>query len=447
VDTYAAYNELLTAVQALYDVTDYTELVSGAHETLGTALSTAATDVEAATTSAEIETVTSTLEAAGYTYFTNAEPTGSAQFDLTYTLTNPDLTGLTTWAAADGWYTDQTGGNSQVMTNDGVAGSNGNAFYEYWSETAVANDKFTLYQKVTLPAGTYTINCDAFASANGVTDATTSAVYFYANDTQGSLVSNATLTASEISFVNDAEQEVKIGLKALTGNQYRWMGIGYVELYKVPSQSYTISEDATYDNTQSGAGSVSLTRTIKAGCNTLVLPFSMTQTELETVFGEGAIAYRATSYANDAISFTSRDGLSANEPVVLYAPAALSLSGTEIANRTIVAGTPSYAGTNVTTVGSYAESLTVPEDSYVISGGYLYLVNSTVALKGTRAYFNLTSSSSKVQATFDDGTETALENILANENANDAVYNLAGQRVSKAVNGLYIINGKKVLVK
>jgi len=46
------------------------------------------------------------------------------------------------------------------------------------------------------------------------------------------LVNNSKLTEQGISFVNDEEQEVKIGLKALSGNKYRWMGIGYVELYK-----------------------------------------------------------------------------------------------------------------------------------------------------------------------------------------------------------------------
>ena len=31
--------------------------------------------------------------------------------------------------------------------------------------------------------------------------------------------------------------------------------------------------------------------------------------------------------------------------------------------------------------------------------------------------------------------------------AKDGIYNLAGQRVSKPANGLYIVGGKKVLVK
>ena len=48
---------------------------------------------------------------------------------------------------------------------------------------------------------------------------------------------------------------------------------------------------------------------------------------------------------------------------------------------------------------------------------------------------------------FEDNTTTAIEGVAA-EKANDGtVYNLQGQRVEKAQKGLYIVNGKKVLVK
>ena len=46
---------------------------------------------------------------------------------------------------------------------------------------------------------------------------------------------------------------------------------------------------------------------------------------------------------------------------------------------------------------------------------------------------------------------TAVEAVeadgVAAANGAEAIYNLAGQRVSKAVKGLYIVNGKKILVK
>ena len=40
--------------------------------------------------------------------------------------------------------------------------------------------------------------------------------------------------------------------------------------------------------------------------------------------------------------------------------------------------------------------------------------------------------------------ETAIKSVEA-ENASEAIYDLSGRRVSKALKGLYIINGKKVV--
>ena len=225
---FAAFNALKAKAETLAGVPNTN---SDANAVLVSAIATQNTAANNATTADGINTTTDDLKTAMSTYVWAADPTEGNRFDLTFMLTNPDLTGLPTWTGAAGWYTDQTDGNSQVMTNDGVKSDDGkDAFYEYWSEAAKDNNQFTLYQKLTLPAGTYAIKCYAFSDQP--TGGDTRAVYFYANDTQGSLVNNSKLTEQGISFVNDEEQEVKIGLKALSGNKYRWMGIGYVELYK-----------------------------------------------------------------------------------------------------------------------------------------------------------------------------------------------------------------------
>ena len=60
-----------------------------------------------------------------------------------------------------------------------------------------------------------------------------------------------------------------------------------------------------------------------------------------------------------------------------------------------------------------------------------------------KAYFQSTSG---VKAFFFDGDDaTGISGVDANLNANDAIYNIAGQRVQKMQKGINIINGKKVL--
>lgn len=43
--------------------------------------------------------------------------------------------------------------------------------------------------------------------------------------------------------------------------------------------------------------------------------------------------------------------------------------------------------------------------------------------------------------------ETGIDSIAADNNAKKQVFDLAGRRVSAPAKGLYIVNGKKVLVK
>ena len=287
VKPYALWLEAKSGAQALVLVDNNN---ATATSTLSGAIDTQNTAAEAATTSSDLNMATSALKSAILTFAGEADPTSGNRFDLTCLLTNHDLTGLPTWVGADGWFTDQVDGNSQVMTNDGVKSDDGkNAFYEYWSEAAKSNGEFTLYQKITLPVGTYAIKCYAFSDQPVGGD--NRAIYFYANETQGSLVSTNKLTEQGISFINEAEQEVKIGLKALTGNTYRWMGIGYVQLFK----EYT--DNTTYGITVTSTNSTVATTVDGADATSAKALKTVTMTVTPTA-----------GYAVSAISATYNDG-------------------------------------------------------------------------------------------------------------------------------------------
>ena len=451
VTPYADWKKIKAFADALVAVTNDNDEANG---TLRTAINDNNTSVEAATAEGTITTATATLKTAMTTYVNTANPVGDgAQFDCTFMLTNPDVSGFANGDKPAGWYCDYSGTawhNPSVNRNAVSLDGTKNATYEFWTENAVATNEFTVYQKVALPEGTFTMSCLAFADANGVEGATNNQVYFFANDTQGSkIVSQPNkLAEASISFVNSSEQEVKIGLKALTGNQYRWMGIGYVELYKVPAKTYTVDEAAAWDNTTAGAGEVTLNRNIKAGVNTLVLPFSMTQAEVESYFGAGSKVYEVKSYDAAAanISFGVKEGISANEPCLLKATA----TGTTytLEGRTIVAGEPVMAGTNVTMTGTYAATMYAPTDSYIVSGDKLYKVDSNVTLKNTRAYVTVTEPTSARVLTMSFGDDAT--GIATIENGElkvetGVIYDLSGRKVTAPAKGIYVINGKKIV--
>ena len=46
-----------------------------------------------------------------------------------------------------------------------------------------------------------------------------------------------------------------------------------------------------------------------------------------------------------------------------------------------------------------------------------------------------------------DGETTGIANVNVNANANSSWYDLSGRRVANPTKGLYIVNGKKVIIK
>ena len=453
---YAAYKLDKAAAEALAAVANDNEEANGV---LVAAISSAATDAEDATTIEAINTAEAALKAAMTTYVFAANPVGDgAKFDCTFLLTNPDVSSFPAWTKREdvpGWYTDMEDGNSQTMTNDAATSEDGTKthFFEYWSNPAKANDAFALYQKVTLPVGTFDINCYAFAQ-DQYAGTNSVGVYFYANDTQGSAVTTARLTQAGISFVNATEQEVKIGLKTIAGNSYNWMGIGYVELYKVPAKVVTIDENVDY-TPQSAAGTVTLTRTIKADTwNTFVVPFAISNDELKAAFGEDVAVSEFSENSEDPNAVTvnfnnmTTPAITPNKPVLLKT----STAGTSYTfeGRTIAAGEAIAAGKNFDFVGTYAASTSVAEGDYFISANKLYKSTGATTVKGTRAYLKSkgeVTGEVKLFIEGEDGIVTAIDSIDGESVVNGAIFNLAGQRVQKAQKGVYIIGGKKVAVK
>ena len=89
---------------------------------------------------------------------------------------------------------------------------------------------------------------------------------------------------------------------------------------------------------------------------------------------------------------------------------------------------------------------------YVLMNGEqgvgFYKTTQTFTVGAHTAYIEaLPSGNARTFIGFDfDNTTTAIEGVAA-ENFNGEVYNLQGQRVTKAQKGLYIINGKKMVIK
>ena len=100
--------------------------------------------------------------------------------------------------------------------------------------------------------------------------------------------------------------------------------------------------------------------------------------------------------------------------------------------------------------------MTAPKGSYVLQnqttnglGFYLVEDEEGKAVPAGQCYVDLTGETAQGLPflCFPDGTPTAIEAIDAAEPAAAAAYDLAGRRVTTATRGLYIMGGRKVLVK
>lgn len=120
------------------------------------------------------------------------------------------------------------------------------------------------------------------------------------------------------------------------------------------------------------------------------------------------------------------------------------------------------AGDKVQFHGFYYDPGAAPRNAYVVNNGNMYHLSSDWnSFVGTSWYITITDAQGNAKAlsfSFDgDSSTTAIENVTRQEDAavqNDGfVYNLSGQRVgtrnnmSNLSSGIYIVAGKKVVVK
>ena len=76
-----------------------------------------------------------------------------------------------------------------------------------------------------------------------------------------------------------------------------------------------------------------------------------------------------------------------------------------------------------------------------------YSKNLKQVIQGFRAYLPVASNVRIAGMRIVDGDVTRIEGVNAEESHKVDVYDLSGRRVQRATKGLYIINGKKVIVK
>ena len=227
-------------------------------------------------------------------------------------------------------------------------------------------------------------------------------------------------------------------------------------------------------------GNVTLKRTITAGqWSTIVLPFTLTKAKAETAFGADVQLAEFTAWEADYgdddenvvplnINMTfSTYTMSAKKPMTGGKPFLIKTSQdiatieaddvTLFRSVTDISKTDEYdtagkmTGTLVKTV--------IPEDGLFVSNQTFYYSVGTTNIKAFRCWMELgavldkeTDFSSKISFVIDDEV-TSVDGIESKFGKNDIIYSLDGKAVAKGTDikrlpkGVYIVNGKKYVVR
>lgn len=217
---------------------------------------------------------------------------------------------------------------------------------------------------------------------------------------------------------------------------------------------YTTKTDVTEGNNIGVfyiKANISFPVTVSSGINmgTLVAPYPLDFSD-----NEGIKAYTATSTGvnGSAVVFTRINKVPAYTPVLLYkdggATSDISFvnaeeTDTPDASNMLKAGTgAAVATTPAEGTTNYILSKSNTEEVY----GFFYANNTVVPT--TKAYLQVTGgASSRLSVIFDDQETTGIGRVEGTTTKDATIYNLNGQRVNAPAKGLYIVNGKKIIIK
>ena len=225
------------------------------------------------------------------------------------------------------------------------------------------------------------------------------------------------------------------------------------------TKTKNVIEDCAYAN-------VTLQRTLsKDYWNTFCVPFALDAEQVTQYFGEGTqLRTYEGRCENNIVYFATVDNIEAGKPYIMK-PGNAVVKNPTFEGVSMVAtgldenGNPQAVGdaSTVQMKGIYNQVLLNTDKTELFLGDndlFYYPIDDVDArtIGGLRAYFIVPQGTDikKLRANL-DGTPTSLDTIFDTEESNAPVYNLQGQCVGNSLralkSGIYIQNGKKVVVK
>ncbi len=198
-------------------------------------------------------------------------------------------------------------------------------------------------------------------------------------------------------------------------------------------------------------------------CSTICLPFDVANvsTAFDATLGSGVKTYEYTSLSESTLTFTERESMSAGVPYYMTRPydsgisdKTATISFTDVTINTTLNNS---TANDLTFTGNYTPGMDMEgyygiacvQDGEAWVWGF-YKGGEGSTLNSFSAYLEGEYTSPARLAIRTVGEVTGIENakgIEEKQQRDNVYYNLSGQRVTNPSNGIYILNGKKVVVK
>lgn len=230
----------------------------------------------------------------------------------------------------------------------------------------------------------------------------------------------------------------------------------YVEYPNVKTFVYNENEANNIEAWENS--DITLNRTLVADkWNTLCVPFAISEEEIKANFGEGTLVEKLDAVNGNTVNFADATSIEAGVPYLIKP----TVAGTTYTfnGKDVIADAPKTEGNaDVTFQGIYSPTDITNGGTVKAAGvtedGKVLFVNADSKTKAFRCFFTLDDNATISPAMLKisiKGVETAINSIVMGNNnaADNAIYNLQGQRVNgnSLTKGIYIKNGKKFAVK
>ena len=229
-------------------------------------------------------------------------------------------------------------------------------------------------------------------------------------------------------------------------------GSGYLAIMTLDGDENTDYADAIAAHNGERV-TMNFTRGITAGkWSTICLPFDLNSSQQTSVFGADVEVAKLTNESTEStlkFATLSDETMEANKPYAIKVASDFSTATIPNVTLSYATPTPSVTAGDWTFTGVYTPG-NIPADRYFFSDNKLWrAADDTNTIKAFRGYFTNNSGAGAREVDFSvDGELTGIRTIESGvQDVENEYFDLQGRKVAQPTKGLYIVNGKKIIVK